>query len=135
MYTYGVTSNQNTGYGVAPPVYYTRFGSNLQVGPAPDQNYFYFFRVKLRHPWPSSSYASQTIFAPDSWQEVFEYAAILKLASGEGMDENSSICKTAMNFLKMKGMDPWTLRRLQMQRDETHNERQLTMRTTRYTFA
>jgi hypothetical protein len=52
---YGITSNQQGQVGVAPPVYYTRFGSILQVSPAPDNNYQYFVRVKLRHPFPYTS--------------------------------------------------------------------------------
>jgi len=51
-YSYGITSNVANQLGVAPPVYYSRFGNNLQVGPVPDQNYQYFVRMKLRHPFP-----------------------------------------------------------------------------------
>jgi hypothetical protein len=51
-YSYGIT-NQNQGQlGVAPPVYFSRFGNVIQVGPVPDQNYNYFVRMKLRHPFP-----------------------------------------------------------------------------------
>src|SRR5271157_2544185 len=51
-YSYGITSDSQGTIGVAPPVYYTRFGNQLQVGPAPNQNFNYFLRVKLRHPSP-----------------------------------------------------------------------------------
>jgi len=50
--SFGITSNTQGQVGVAPPVYYTRFGNILQVGPAPDNNYQFFVRVKLRHPFP-----------------------------------------------------------------------------------
>lgn len=53
-YSYGITNNNQNQLGVAPPVYHTRFGNNLQVGPVPDNNYQYFVRVKLRHPFPIS---------------------------------------------------------------------------------
>src|SRR5215831_19381530 len=43
-YSYGITSNFQGQLGVAPPVYYSRFGNIIQVGPVPDQNYQYFFR-------------------------------------------------------------------------------------------
>jgi hypothetical protein len=134
MYTFGVTSSNQTSYGVAPPVYYSRFNQNFMVGPSPDNSYSYFFRVKLRHPWPSSNFASATIFAPDSWQQVFQYAAVCQLAKDEGI-QDSSIYKTAMNFLTSRGMDSMTLRRLQMQRDELHNERSLSLKVNRYTWA
>lgn len=51
-YSYGITNNSAGQLGVAPPVYFSRFGNNLQVGPVPDQNYQYFVRMKLRHPFP-----------------------------------------------------------------------------------
>lgn len=133
MYTYGVTSNQQTSFGVAPPTYFSRFGSNLQVGPSPDQAYFYFFRTKLRHPWPSSSLASAPIFAPDSWMQVFQYAAIYQLACDEGISDQSFV-STAKNYLESRRMAPWQLRKLQMERDEMHNERAISLRTSVYTF-
>jgi hypothetical protein len=133
MYTYGVTSSNVQSYGIAPPVYYSRFNQYLQVGPAPDQSYFYFVRTKLRHPWPASGLASATIFAPDSWMEVFQRAAVVKLASDEGI-QDSSIYKTNADFLEMRGMAPWQLRTLQQQRDERHNSRSLSLRTPVYSF-
>jgi hypothetical protein len=51
-YSYGITNNSAGQLGVAPPVFFSRFGTNLQVGPVPDQNYQYFVRMKLRHPYP-----------------------------------------------------------------------------------
>ena len=134
MYSFGITSNQQAGYGVAPPVYFSRFGSNLQVGPSPDQNYAYFFRVKLRHPFPTSSLAAAAIFAPDRWLQIFQYSAIRQLAADEGI-QDSSIYKTASEYLEKRGMLPWQLAQLQMQRDEKHNERQASFRAAKYTFA
>jgi hypothetical protein len=51
-YAYGITNNNFSQLGTAPPVYASRFGNNLQVGPVPDKNYQYFVRMKLRHPFP-----------------------------------------------------------------------------------
>lgn len=133
MYTYGVTSSNQQSFGVAPPVYYSRFGKVLQVGPAPDQSYFYFTRTQLRHPFPLSSLAAATIFAPDSWKEIFQRAAIVKLAMDEGI-QDTSIYKTNVDFLEKRGMAPWQLRTLQMQRDERKNERALSLRSEVYTF-
>jgi hypothetical protein len=135
MYTYGVTSNNTgSGFGTAPPVYYTRFGSNLQVGPAPDQAYLFFVRPKLRHPWPATGLASSVIFAPDSWKQIFQYAAVCQLAKDEGI-QDSSIYKTAMDFLKSRGMGQYTLREVQKLRNERHNSRSMSMRTAQYTFS
>lgn len=52
LVSYGITNMTQGQIGVAPPVYFTRFGANLQVGPAPDQAYQYFVSMKLRHPFP-----------------------------------------------------------------------------------
>ena len=133
MYTYGITSSNQQSFGIAPPVYYSRFNQYLQVAPAPDQNYLFFVRPKLRHPWPTSSLVNAPIFAPDSWMEIFQYAAVARLAMNEGI-QDSGIYKTAMDFLKTRGMDPWSLRNLQMQRDERHNSRSMSLRTAVYTF-
>lgn len=132
QYTYGVTSSNQQSYGIAPPVYYSRFNTFLQVGPAPDQNYFYFTRLKLRHPWPFATFANAPIFAPDSWMQIFQYAAVCQLAKDEGI-QDSSIYKTAMDFLTSRGMNPMQLRQLQMQRDEKHNSRSLSLRANVYT--
>lgn len=133
MYTYGVTSSNQQSFGVAPPVYYSRFGKVLQVGPAPDQSYFYFTRVQIRHPFPAATLAAAPIFAPDSWKEVFQRASIVKLAMDEGI-QDSSIYKTNVDFLEKRGMAPWQLRTLQQQRDERHNERALSLRSEVYSF-
>jgi hypothetical protein len=134
MYTYGVTSNTQTSYGTAPSVYYTRFNNNYQVGPSPDMNYPFFFRLKLRQPFYPTTQANTPIFAPDTWQQIFQYAAVLQLAKDEGITDGSFV-KTANEFLKNRGMDMYTLRQVQMQRDEKHNQRSLSLRTARYTHA
>jgi hypothetical protein len=133
IYTYGITSSNQQSYGIAPPVYYTRHNQYINVGPAPDQNYFFFVRPKLRHPFPSSGLANAEIFAPSSWLQIFQYAAIRQLAADEGI-QDSSLYKTATDFLEKRGMAPWQLRKLQQQRDELHNSRQLSLRTTVYSY-
>ena len=62
--SYGITSNQQGAIGTAPPVYYTRFGPILQVGPVPDNNYQFFVRAKLRHPFPFNGPFTPAILTP-----------------------------------------------------------------------
>lgn len=62
--SYGITSNTQGAIGTAPPVYFTRFGNVLQVGPSPDNPYQYFVRVKLRHPFPVTEPFVAAILAP-----------------------------------------------------------------------
>jgi hypothetical protein len=221
MYTFGVTSLSQTSFGVAPPVYYSRFGNVLQVGPSPDQNYDFFVRMKLRHPFPvnglttfspanltsnltagvvtsvtvnsggtgylpsktdipvvfdasptgaiatgtatsnasgiitgitvtngasgyvappsvnTAAIAAQVVFAPDSWQEILEYSAVLRLALWEGASEYVAMFK-AILFGDPKQPTKVGLvqaRLPQMQRDEMHNSRALSLRVNSYTFA
>jgi hypothetical protein len=134
MYTYGVTSNTQTSYGTAPSVYYTRFNQNFQLGPSPDQAYPYFFRLKLRQFFFATAQATTPIFAPSTWMQIFQYAAVLQLAKDEGISD-ASFVKTANDFMTSRGMDMYNLRQVQMKRDERHNQRSLSLRTSRYTHA
>jgi hypothetical protein len=133
LYSCGVTSNQQGVLGQAPPVYYTRFGAVLQVGPVPDQNYQFFVRVKLRHPFPANTFSAQTVFLPDSWLQACQYLACYNLALGEGAVEYITMFKDKLMSL---GVDVTVLAlRSQMTRDERHNSRQMTLRTSSYTHA
>lgn len=217
-YSYGITSNLAGQLGVAPPVYVSRFGNNLQVGPVPDQNYQYFVRMKLRHPFPvggtsnfapanitsslaagvvttlnlnsggtaylpsqtgiplyftaspngtvaagtantnasgivsavnltsggsgyitapavaTAAVSQQQVFAPDSWQEIIELCSCQRLALWEGASEYITMFE---GLLKTKGIDVAAARarKAQMQRDELHNERQMSLMTGMYTWA
>jgi hypothetical protein len=84
-YSYGITSNLAGQLGVAPPVYFSRFGNNLQVGPVPDQNYQYFIRVKLRHPFPiggTNSFVPATFAATINGSGVV--TGVTVLTGGQG---------------------------------------------------
>jgi hypothetical protein len=216
--SYGITSTTQGAIGLAPPTYFTRFGNVLQVGPAPDNPYQYFVRMKLRHPFPfkapfspavltvtvttgsvvgvavasggsgympslttipvtfntpvggvsavatatsnssgvitavnvgsgGSGYVSgqafantaaisaQQVFTMDSWQEIIEYSACLRLATWQGSVEYIQMFD---NMLKSKGVDLAKAReaKAQMVRDEKHNTRALSLRLAGpYTFA
>ena len=219
--SYGITSNTQGAVGTAPPTYFTRFNNVLQVGPAPDNPYTFFVRMKLRHPMPytepfipavltpavvpatggsisvtvssgGSGYlpsqtnipltfntpvggvvavgtatsnssgvitsvtlsnagqgygvgnltvcgtaviASQSVFMPDSWHEIVQYAACWRLATWSGEQEYIVMFD---NILKSKGIDVAEARaaKSQMKRDERHNSRQISLRLgSPYTFA
>jgi hypothetical protein len=133
LYSYGVTSNQIGQLGQAPPVYYSRFGSVLQVGPVPDQNYQFFVRVKLRQPFPAATVSAQVVFMPDSWKQAVQYLACYNLALNEGAE--TYMAMFAQKLLAL-GIDVDVLKlRAQMERDEKHNSRQMSLRTASYTHA
>lgn len=217
--SYGITSNTQGAVGTAPPTYFTRFNNVLQVGPAPDNPYTFFVRMKLRHPMPykdpfipavlnptvaggaitgatvssggsgylpsistipmtfntpvggtmavgtatssaggvitsvsissggsgytannvsicgTAAIASQSVFMPDSWHEIVQYAACWRLATWSGEQEYIVMFD---NILKSKGVDVAEARaaKSQMKRDERHNSRQISLRLgSPYTFA
>jgi hypothetical protein len=218
-YSYGITSNQQGNLGTAPPVYYSRFGTVLQVGPLPDNNYDFFVRMKLRHPFPvpwggsgafipaslvativagavsavavtngGSGYqpsstipvvfsappspafvqaqgnattsaggvvtavtvttagtgyqtapscntaviANQQVFSPDSWQELYEISACLRIAMWEGASEYVEMFQGQLDQ-KVTALN--LKRTADMMRMELHNERQLSLRVAQYTGA
>lgn len=73
MYSYGITSNNQNQLGVAPPVYQSRFGSIIQVGPVPDISYQFFVRMKLRHPFPI---AGTQVFTPATFTVTLTAGAV-----------------------------------------------------------
>jgi hypothetical protein len=77
--SYGITSNTQGAIGIAPPTYFTRFGSVLQVGPAPDNPYQYFVRMKLRHPFPFNA-----PFSPATFTVTVAGGAITSLSVASG---------------------------------------------------
>lgn len=214
MQSFGITSSTQGIVGTAPPVWYTRFGNFLQVGPAPDQNYSFFVALKIRHPFnitgqftpaiitatiaggvvnaltvqqggsgylpsvaniplvftisPNGSVAtgtattnpsgvitaaaiagggsgytiapnvatavlaSQQVFMPDSWREIVEWVSVRKLSLNIGASEYVIL---AENELKSRGINLGEKVESQMERDEKHNTRSLSLRVGRYTYA
>lgn len=220
MVSYGITSNVQGNIGVAIPVYYTRFGNILQIGPVPNQNYNFFVRFKIRHPYPVGGSATfvpatltssltgnavtgvtlltggqayqpsvtiplifgaspngdtatgtintsaggvvtggvtithagtgyltapavstgaiqaQQVFAPDSWQEIFELGALQRLAVWEGASEYIEMFQEQLSKkINATGVMKTEARIAQQQRDETHNERAFSMVINPYTHA
>lgn len=89
--SYGITSNQQGAIGTAPPVYYTRFGNILQVGPAPDQPYQFFVRVKIRHPFPISFPFAAAILMPTMVPGSGSLNGITINSGGTGYPPNTTI--------------------------------------------
>jgi hypothetical protein len=83
----------------------------------------------------TAAIASQTVFAPSTWHEIIQYSAALRIATNIG---ETQYMQSFDAFLKLKGIDIPKARALkaQMERDERHNERNLTLQLGgRYTFA
>jgi hypothetical protein len=130
MYAFGLGGQSNID---TPPIYWSRYNNNISLAPAPDQNYFYFIMMQLRHPILAVNQATQAIYMPPSWQEVVEYDAARRLALNEGAFDYANNFYMALNGDQKTG-EPGLLKGLipQMIRDEMMNERQLSLAVTRY---
>ncbi len=82
-YSYGITSNTQGNLGTAPPVFYTRFGQVLQVGPIPDQAYQFFVRMKLRHPF-TAPWAGSSLFTPATLTATIVAGVVTAVAVNSG---------------------------------------------------
>jgi hypothetical protein len=130
----------------APPVYFSRFGAPqgispaaanfpLVIGPIPDQNYLSFMRFKARHPFTTLIYDSP-IYMPDSWQEIIEYSAALRLATWQGATDFVALFRTILFGDPKNPQQPGLVkaRYAQMERDANHNERQVTVVMNPYSY-
>lgn len=54
---------------------WTRFGSNIILGPNPDQAYVTYMRYQRKHPLTANPIQTQQVFIPDSWLEIVAYTA------------------------------------------------------------
>lgn len=54
---------------------WTRFGSNIILGPNPDQAYVTYMRYQNAHPFVTSPIQNQEIYLPDSWLEIVAFSA------------------------------------------------------------
>ncbi len=130
MYAFGLggQSNINT-----PPIYWSRYNNNISLAPAPDQNYYYFIMLQLRHPNPTSAQAAQLIYMPDSWRDVVAYSAAMRLAGNEGAFDYRNNIYLMLHGDPNSGRPGLIMGRIpQMERDEMMNERQLSVAVSRY---
>lgn len=62
-----------------PPKNWTRFGTNIIIGPQPDQNYVTYMRYQNEHPFVQP-FNAQTVQLPNSWLEIVAYTAAIRAA-------------------------------------------------------
>jgi hypothetical protein len=64
------------------PAKWTRFGTNIWVGPQPNQMYTAFMIYQRRHPFNPQNLGSSPVYVSPEWQEVVEYCAAYRMAAG-----------------------------------------------------
>jgi hypothetical protein len=128
----------------APPVYWNRYGSpigispgnELTIGPTPNATYISQMFFKVRHPYTVNLYDSP-IYLPDSWNEVIEYGAALRIAQANNSTEQVQVIKGILYGDPTGRGEPGLIkaRVQQMERDAMHNERQLSMVIAEYGYS
>lgn len=132
MYAFGLGGSSNID---TPPIYWSRYNNNISLAPAPDQAYYAFVMLQLRHPNPTSDQAEQLIYMPDSWRDIVAYSAAMRLAANEGaFDYRNNIYALLHGDAKTQQPGLIMGRVPQMERDEMMNERQLSVQVNRYGY-
>jgi hypothetical protein len=111
----GISSNQdNSGYNMrfktiddievlinvpGLPQYWTRHEDNIWLGSCPDQTYSVYMRYQKEHPFPNagtSNAGNDPILLPNSWQDIIEHAASLRIARDLNLQSKASEITTAL---------------------------------------
>lgn len=132
MYAFGLGGQSNID---TPPIYWSRYNSNISFAPAPDQPYYFFTMEQLRHPTPSTAQAAQLVYMPQSWADIVAYSAALRLATNEGAMDYVATFRALLHGDQKTGQPGLIFGRVpQMERDEMMNERQLSVAISRYGY-
>jgi hypothetical protein len=62
------------------PSRWTRYGSNIHLGPTPNQPYTVFMRYQVKHVFSNPPAISDPIYIPESWFEIVAYATAMRIA-------------------------------------------------------
>lgn len=124
------------------PSRWTRFGTNIIIGPTPNQTYSVFMRYQVRHNFPldETDLSGVMVYVPDTWEEIVTYAAAERIAVVKRWNDQATYLhnilwgdpasQTKDGTLARPGLI--AARTLQIERDQQHNSRQLMIRVSRY---
>jgi len=62
------------------PAKWTRYGTNILLGPTPDKNYQVFFRYQKRYQFNDDNLGTTPILITDSWEEIVVYSCAMRVA-------------------------------------------------------
>jgi hypothetical protein len=62
------------------PSRWTRYGSNIHIGPTPNNPYVVFMRYQIRHRFSNPPALTDPIFLPQSWYDVIAYGTAERIA-------------------------------------------------------
>ena len=123
------------------PSRWTRYGTQIFIGPVPNQPYSVFMRYQLRHRFPldETDLSGVLIHVPDTWEEIIAYAAAERIAVVKRWNDQAIYLhnllwgdpesRTSEGKLGRPGLI--AARTLQIERDSQHNSRALMIRVSR----
>lgn len=124
------------------PSRWTRYGTNIHLGPNPNAPYQAFLRYQRRHPFPTdtSALGGQLIYMPDTWEEILVYSAAERIAIVKRWTDEAKYFHDVLfgdpEYATTQGKAGRpglvTARLLQQERDQRFNSRQLMIRIPRY---
>ena len=123
------------------PSRWTRFGTQLFLGPTPNNTYAVFMRYLLRHrcPLDETDLSGVLVHVPDTWEEIIYYAAAERIAVVKRWNDQATYLHNLLWGDPASKMEDGKLARpgliaartLQVERDGRNNSRQLMMRVSR----
>jgi hypothetical protein len=124
------------------PSRWTRYGTQIFLGPNPNQTYTVFMRYQKRHSFPldENNLGGTLVHVPDTWEEIVAYAAAERIAVVKRWNDQASYLhsllwgdpSTRNEQGKLDRPGLIAARTLQIERDQQHNSRALMLRVSRY---
>ena len=123
------------------PSRWTRYGTNIMLGPVANQTYGVFMRYQVRHRFPldEANLSGTMVHVPDTWEEIIYYAAAERIAVVKRWNDQATYLHQLLYGDPLSQMKDGTLgrpgliaaRTLQIERDGQHNSRALMVRISR----
>jgi hypothetical protein len=122
------------------PAKWSRYGSNILLGPTPDKPYQLFFRYQRRYQFQEDNLGVTPIFITDSWEEIAIYACAERIALVKRWNEQATYLHQILygdpeyQTTQGKSGRPGLLsaRLFQQEKDEQMSSRSLTPLVPRY---
>lgn len=82
------------------PLHWSRHNGQIWIACNPDRNYNLYARYQHEHPFPNAgtgSAGTDTVFLPNSWQEIIEYASAERLAPNYNLSTKATEFHTRLH--------------------------------------
>lgn len=122
------------------PSYFTRYGSNLHLGPTPNQPYTVFLRYQVKHAFSNPPQLGDALYLPHSWYDIAAYATAMRICIVKRWTDQRKELHDMLygdpEFINSEGKRgrPGLIaaRLFQVERDQKFDTRQFTPLVTRY---